>query len=259
VFSTFTYFSLMVAFQLDVFQGQLYQVLPKFVAYYGIFPPSQFDIFLITSGYVIWSLVSFSHVLVSILASYLLSVVHLSLRSLNATLLPLAPRSSLLASVPDTETHYHRGQKRGLQNWNSASALVKDVIVLAEEVVGECSSTLGVSLIIEVLILISNMLVDIFYVILTISPKKGSSSGDNGNLTSWSNDDILENGGGGGGAEELWAVDFVGTYGPGGTNDAFRLIIEAAIHFHFFYKLCCVSTHVVLEVSQNSKKAIDLQ
>jgi hypothetical protein len=136
-----TYIFVMVLLHFDVFTEELMRVIPAFLKFYGFFGfPSTYLTFLISSGFVLWSIVSFSHVLVSILTAFLLTAVRISLVALNKHLL----------AIMKHKTGTDQDNLDDCGYWVPHFNRAREVMAVAEEVASRLSTILGVSLITEV-------------------------------------------------------------------------------------------------------------
>lgn len=252
-----------------IFQQEIGEMAPQFFIYYNMhmIDLSAWHLFAINSGYFLWKMCAFSHILVSIMAGFLIVSITVCLRSGNEYLLGLFSGDNhlLLLKKRKKIKFIEQIKDDGLQEKKYMDGLnrFKDIQVLAENVVGSISQIFGVSLIIEVLILISNLLVAFFYILVPFTGYPSNSMQNGQQIIPPSNNESLavfqsifknylkkEEG-----SEVFQLPDDMDNHPQGqgfSIGHIFSLLGEAFIHSYFFYKLCCKANEMVTEVIMQS-------
>lgn len=268
----------MLANEFNVFNNELHKMMPEFFIYYNLqlIKIAEMHYTAISAGFFMWKLCSFSHILVSILTGFLIVAVTVCLQAGNDHLLGifeddknllLVKKRKKIKILKEARTHFgdeddeqNSTERRDENKVVKALNQVKNIHVVAENLLGSMSKIFGVSLIVEVLILIANLLVDIFYMLVPVisSPPGGLDDlpfpepGDNDTILIYrrffKNHFANENwdgpeGGGEDGGSGFNIAPFSSEPGK-----LLTLIAEAFIHSYFFYKLCCRTTEMVNEV-----------
>ncbi|XP_035705115.1 uncharacterized protein LOC118434840 [Folsomia candida] len=266
----------MIINELNIFMQELDKMMPQFYIYYNlqIVEVTRFNYLCISFGYIMWKLCSYSHILVSILAGFIIVAVTVCLRAGNDHLLGifeddqnllLIKQRKKITVLKEFEEHANRDE-----NVLKALNQVKDIHVVAENVLGSVSKIYGVSLIIEVLILIANLLVDVFYILVPIITNAPSDSDDDGSNVHSSMRSVISQRNN---STRFISQNFFKNYinENGDMPDEFpiedqpnlnlslepfldgyfiTLLGEAFIHSYFFYKLCCRTTEMVNEAKE---------